>query len=75
MYLFEKILLCCKEIGQSKKGKISTKPLPPPTKNGKPKMALKGRIFMANVSQVQYSNKPGKFGAKISSDTQVRVID
>ena len=72
MYLFEKILLCCKEIGQSRKGKISTKTAPPPTRNGKPKMALKGRIFMANVTQIVYtSDKPGKLAIKICSDSQV----
>jgi cell division control protein 24 len=74
MYLFEKILLCCKEIGTSKKGKISTKPAPPPTRNGKPRMALKGRIFMSNVSEVNFANNKGKFLAmKIGSKEKVRA--
>lgn len=58
VYLFETILLCCKDIDPSKpKNKISSRPLV--DKRGKPKLQLKGRIFMQNVTDVVSSAKPG----------------
>ena len=50
------ILLCCKEINPNKQ-KNRMKPL---TKNGKPKLQLKGRIFMQNVTETVSLSKPGK---------------
>lgn len=51
VYLFETILLCCKDIDMNK----------PKNKNkrGKPKLQLKGRIFMQNVTDLIYSARPG----------------
>ena len=51
VYFFESILLCCKDIDPSKaKNKMKGKPLV--DKKGKPKLQLKGRIFMQNVTDV-----------------------
>lgn len=56
IYLFERILLCCKEMGIGKKqnktmsmGK-NTKPVPGMKKRSS--LQLKGRIFMQNVTDV-----------------------
>jgi cell division control protein 24 len=58
IYLFEMILLCCKEINVNKpKNKMSTRTLV--TKDGKPKLQLKGRIFMQNVTETISLQKPG----------------
>lgn len=55
IYLFERILLCCKEVGAPKKQKQTIMgkgsrltPGPKP----KTKLQLKGRIFMQNVTDV-----------------------
>lgn len=60
MYLFEKILLCCKEMNPNKTKTKMKGPPANPLRNGKPKLQLKGRIFMQNVTETHYSNKPGK---------------
>lgn len=59
VYLFETILLCCKDIDLSKpKNKYSNKQLV--DKRGKPKLQLKGRIFMQNVTDLISLSKTGK---------------
>ena len=59
VYLFDNILLCCKDIDLSKsKNKLSNRQLT--DKRGKPKIQLKGRIFMSNVTDVLQVAKPGK---------------
>jgi len=62
MYLFQKILLCCKEINPDKPPKNRLNK-PPPTieKDAKLRLALKGRIFMQNVTQTLWVSKPGLF--------------
>ena len=71
IYLFERILLCCKENNPNKqKNKLKGA-----DKKGKAKLQLKGRIFMQNVTDTLCLQKPGKshfdeatvacFGAKI----------
>ena len=53
IYLFERILLCCKEINPNKaKNKMLSSNKPLVDKKGKPKLQLKGRIFMQNVTDV-----------------------
>lgn len=64
IYLFERILLCCKEVnpnkqkdkllsGQSKKERKEREKRERREKGGKPaKLQLKGRIFMTNVTDV-----------------------
>lgn len=72
VYLFETILLCCKDIDLSKpKNKIATKTLV--DKRGKPKLQLKGRIFMQNVTDLVSLAKPGmSMQLTISSSERVR---
>lgn len=53
VYLFERILLCCKEINPNKpKNKMLAAKQPLVDKKGKLKLQLKGRIFMQNVTDV-----------------------
>ena len=64
IYLFERILLCCKEINPNKaKNKMLSSNKPLVDKKGKPKLQLKGRIFMQNVTDVAYimNKKSGTF--------------
>ncbi|EKG13041.1 hypothetical protein MPH_09861 [Macrophomina phaseolina MS6] len=65
IYLFEMILLCCKEINPNKqKNKLmSNKQLY--DKRGKPKLQLKGRIFMQNVTDAISTAKPGSYTCQI----------
>ncbi|KAH8149360.1 uncharacterized protein LAJ45_06439 [Morchella importuna] len=51
IYLFERILLCCKEVGTGKKQKQAMMARPKPGKK-KSMLQLKGRIFMQNVTDV-----------------------
>ncbi|KAL8666097.1 MAG: hypothetical protein Q9168_007566 [Polycauliona sp. 1 TL-2023] len=53
IYLFEKILLCCKEVNPNKqRPKMLRNERAPVTVNGKIRLQLKGRIFMQNVTDV-----------------------
>lgn len=71
VYLFETILLCCKDIDLSKpKNKLASKPLV--DKRGKPKLQLKGRIFMQNVTDLVSLAKPG-MGVQLSIKSSERV--
>ncbi|KXS99492.1 hypothetical protein AC578_3758 [Pseudocercospora eumusae] len=64
VYLFETILLCCKNIDLSKpKNKLSNKNLV--DNKGKPKLQLKGRIFMQNVTDLVSLAKPGSYTCQI----------
>lgn len=58
IYLFENILLCCKEM-QSTKKKNTGKQLQ--DRKGRPKLQLKGRIFMQNVTDTIVTSKPGGY--------------
>ncbi|MCJ1414224.1 hypothetical protein MMC32_000549 [Xylographa parallela] len=58
IYLFEHILLCCKEMNPNKaKNRLGNKGL---DKKGKPRLQLKGRIFMQNVTDILHYSKSGK---------------
>lgn len=57
IYLFEMILLCCKELSAKKAKNMNRSAT---AKNGKPKLQLKGRIFMQNVTETISLQKPGK---------------
>ncbi|KAI9730775.1 MAG: hypothetical protein M1818_008055 [Claussenomyces sp. TS43310] len=71
IYLFERILLCCKEVNPNKAAKDKLMAGPKKEKKekdrrdkkimGKGKLHLKGRIFMTNVSDVVSLVKPGKY--------------
>lgn len=61
VYLFERILLCCKEINPNKqKNKMLGNNKSLIDKKGKPRLQLKGRIFMQNVTDVMSISKAGK---------------
>ncbi|KAI0181570.1 hypothetical protein GGR52DRAFT_44540 [Hypoxylon sp. FL1284] len=66
IYLFECILLCCKEVqpnkSKEKKDKNKTGPRIPNKNN---KLQLKGRIFMTNVTEVLSFAKPGSYTVQI----------
>ncbi|KAI1760478.1 Pleckstrin homology domain-containing protein [Hypoxylon sp. FL1150] len=66
IYLFECILLCCKEVqpnkSKDKKDKNKTGPKIPNKNN---KLQLKGRIFMTNVTEVISFAKPGSYTVQI----------
>ncbi|KAI1780923.1 hypothetical protein F4818DRAFT_20625 [Hypoxylon cercidicola] len=66
IYLFECILLCCKEVqpnkSKEKKDKNKTAPRAPNKNN---KLQLKGRIFMTNVTEVLSFAKPGSYTVQI----------
>ena len=58
IYLFERILLCCKEINPNKaKNRLGGKNV---DKKGKPRLQLKGRIFMQNVTDILNYSRSGK---------------
>ncbi|KAL2292535.1 hypothetical protein FJTKL_09491 [Diaporthe vaccinii] len=67
IYLFECILLCCKEItpNKSKDKKDKTKSTQPKMRNKNNKLQLKGRIFMTNVTEVLSFSKPGSYTVQI----------
>ena len=81
VYLFEKILLCCKELvpNTTKKGskngsllkqKSNTPSLPKDTRKSKTMLQLKGRIFINNVTGA-YSNS--KMSRKSTSGPRVHL--
>ncbi|CAG8981400.1 hypothetical protein HYALB_00009612 [Hymenoscyphus albidus] len=73
IYLFERILLCCKEVnpnkskdkymGGTQKDKKDKSKGKEPNKNLK--LQLKGRIFMTNVTDVLYTAKPSSYTVQI----------
>ncbi|KZF24866.1 hypothetical protein L228DRAFT_57551 [Xylona heveae TC161] len=66
VYLFERILLCCKEINPNKqKNKIMGTNKPLVDKKGKLRLQLKGRIFMQNVTEIISLAKPGSYMVQI----------
>ncbi|KAI1820261.1 Rho guanyl nucleotide exchange factor [Xylaria intraflava] len=66
IYLFECILLCCKEVqpNKSKDKKDKTKSTTR-VRNKNNKLQLKGRIFMVNVTEVISFAKPGSYSVQI----------
>ena len=60
IYLFERILLCCKEVGSNKSKKMGVGPSKTNADSkGRPRLQLKGRIFMQNVTDVLSFVKTG----------------
>ncbi|KAI5461985.1 Pleckstrin homology domain-containing protein [Mariannaea sp. PMI_226] len=66
IYLFEYILLCCKEISptRNKDKKDKTRSLGP-RRNKNARLQLKGRIFMTNVTDIVSLSKPGSHSVQI----------
>ncbi|KAM0215142.1 hypothetical protein ACHAQD_008468 [Fusarium lateritium] len=67
IYLFESILLCCKEISSSKSKdkKDKLRSSGPKARNKNAKLQLKGRIFMTNVTDIVSFSKPGNHSVQI----------
>ncbi|KAF4448176.1 hypothetical protein F53441_8385 [Fusarium austroafricanum] len=67
IYLFESILLCCKEISSSKSKdkKDKLRSSGPKVRNKNAKLQLKGRIFMTNVTDIVSFSKPGNHSVQI----------
>ncbi|KAH8904174.1 hypothetical protein BR93DRAFT_971243 [Coniochaeta sp. PMI_546] len=67
IYLFECILLCCKEVAplKAKDKKDKTKSTGPKVRNRNAKLQLKGRIFMTNVTDVVAISKTGSYTVQI----------
>ncbi|KAI1174565.1 Rho guanyl nucleotide exchange factor [Nemania sp. FL0916] len=66
IYLFECILLCCKEVqpNKTKEKKDKNKSIGK-ARNKNNKLQLKGRIFMTNVTDVVSLSKPGTYTVQI----------
>ncbi|KAF8473362.1 hypothetical protein BDZ91DRAFT_770554 [Kalaharituber pfeilii] len=67
IYLFQKILLCCKEVGPSKKQSktMSMGKKAAPVNKKKTSLQLKGRIFMQNVTDIVWMAKNGNYTLQI----------
>ncbi|KAK3305891.1 pleckstrin domain-containing protein [Chaetomium strumarium] len=67
IYLFQCILLCCKEIvpGKTKDKKDKTRSTGAKVRNKNAKLQLKGRIFMTNVTDVVAMSKTGSYTVQI----------
>ncbi|KAE8377763.1 Pleckstrin homology domain-containing protein [Aspergillus bertholletiae] len=77
IYLFERILLCCKDINPNKQKTklIVSKDKPATTVKGKPRLQLKGRIYMANVTDIACYQKPGSYRIQIFWKGDPGVVD
>ena len=65
VYLFERILLCCKEMNPNKpKNKMLSSNKALVDKKGKLRLQLKGRIFMQNVTDVASLQRDGLLATK-----------
>ncbi|KAL9115195.1 MAG: hypothetical protein Q9227_000989 [Pyrenula ochraceoflavens] len=70
LYLFEAILLCCKgckDPNQNKQKKLmgGNKEKSSLTAKGKPKLMLKGRIFLANITDIATFQRQGNYAIQI----------
>ena len=66
IYLFHRILIMCKDFNTAKtKSKMSSS-RPSISLRGKPRMNLKGRIYMTNITNVTPSSSPGNYSLQIS---------
>ncbi|KAL2823918.1 RhoGEF GTPase [Aspergillus cavernicola] len=77
IYLFERILLCCKDINPNKQKSrlvVGSKDKPS-TSKGKPRLQLKGRIYMANVTDIVWLQKPGSYRIQIFWKGDPGVVD
>ncbi|KAJ5899186.1 hypothetical protein N7495_003930 [Penicillium taxi] len=77
IFLFERILLCCKDINPNKqKTKLMmSKDKNPVTGKGKARLQLKGRIYMANVTDIVCLQKPGMYRIQIFWKGDPGVVD
>ncbi|KAL4776438.1 hypothetical protein BDW60DRAFT_176294 [Aspergillus nidulans var. acristatus] len=77
IYLFERILLCCKDINPNKQKSrlVGGSKDKPNTSKGKPRLVLKGRIYMANVTDIVWLQKPGSYRIQIFWKGDPGVVD
>ncbi|KAJ5133738.1 hypothetical protein N7526_005103 [Penicillium atrosanguineum] len=77
IFLFERILLCCKDINPNKqKTKLMmNKDKPTLSAKGKARLQLKGRIYMANVTDIVCLQKPGLYRIQIFWKGDPGVVD
>ncbi|KAL4999710.1 hypothetical protein BDV10DRAFT_51301 [Aspergillus recurvatus] len=77
IYLFERILLCCKDINPNKQKSrlVGGSKEKPNTSKGKPRLVLKGRIYMANVTDIVWLQKPGSYRIQIFWKGDPGVVD
>ncbi|KAJ5482709.1 hypothetical protein N7539_006155 [Penicillium diatomitis] len=77
IYLFERILLCCKDINPNKqKSKLMmNKDRPSNSAKAKPRLQIKGRIYMANVTDIVGLQKPGLYRIQIFWKGDAGVVD
>ncbi|CAL5874720.1 uncharacterized protein PFLUO_LOCUS9021 [Penicillium psychrofluorescens] len=77
IYLFERILLCCKDINPNKqKTKLTlNKDKPNLANRSKARLQLKGRIYMANVTDIVCLQKPGLYRIQIFWKGDPGVVD
>ncbi|KAI1957242.1 Guanine nucleotide exchange factor for Cdc42p [Ophidiomyces ophidiicola] len=77
VYLFEQMLLCCKDILSNKpKSKLMGKDKPNASaQKGKPRMVLKGRIYISNVTEILYFHRPGSYRVQIFWKGDPGVVD
>jgi cell division control protein 24 len=77
IYLFERILLCCKDINPNKQKSrlvVGSKDKPNAGKS-KARLQLKGRIYMANVTDIVWLQKPGSYRIQIFWKGDPGVVD
>ncbi|PGG96456.1 hypothetical protein AJ79_09581 [Helicocarpus griseus UAMH5409] len=76
IYLFERILLCCKDVNPNKqKSKLMSKEKQNAMPKGKPRLQLKGRIYMANVTEIISLQRPGSYKIQIFWKGDPGVVD
>ncbi|KIV80052.1 hypothetical protein PV11_07582 [Exophiala sideris] len=66
IYLFSRILIMCKDVNANKPKNRLANNKPALSRNGKPKMNLKGRIYFTNVISVTSQSTPGHYALQIS---------
>ena len=75
VYLFERIILCCKESGSSgKKSSKSNSILKKPLTKKPTSLQLKGRIFVNNVTGAQAVNRNGKLISTIEFPIGINIL-
>ncbi|KPI39179.1 Rho guanine nucleotide exchange factor scd1 [Cyphellophora attinorum] len=76
IYLFQRILIMCKDINPSKpKNSLKMGSKPTSSRNGKPKMSLKGRIYLINLTNITPQSSPGHYTLQISWRTETTSQD
>ncbi|KAL8932991.1 MAG: hypothetical protein Q9211_006022 [Gyalolechia sp. 1 TL-2023] len=72
IYLFERILLCCKEVNPNKqRPKMLRNEKTPLNLHGKVRLQLKGRIFMQNVTDVLSFVRTGIAGTQLCETSEL----